>query len=129
MRATEADKPAVSPQLLLLLRRFQLLFLFLLVAFALITAAQSLFFRIQHDGPMVLYPGYLFINGYGVPYKDIFDINFPGSFLLYGLIGKIFGYNDLVLRSLDIALLILIGYLGYRLIRPINHRAGVFGAG
>jgi hypothetical protein len=121
------QQPAVSPGLLRLLDRFQSGFIAVMALLAVVLAVQSLFWRVQHDAPMVLYPGYLFISGSGVPYRDIFDVNMPGSFLLYGLIAKTVGTSDFALRTLDVLLLAVITLLGYRLFAKLNVRAALFG--
>ncbi len=77
--------------------------LLILVAFA------SLGWRFQHDSPILLYIAFL-IERFGcVPYRDIFDMNMPGMYLAYWIIGRFSGYTASGVRFAD--LLILSGML------------------
>lgn len=100
-----------------------IVFLFILL---LSVAFLSLKWRIQHDLPAVLYPGYLFMQG-NIPYKDIFDINFPGSFFLYGFLAKFIGIENISLRIFDLLILLLLSWMGWVCFGAINKKGTFFG--
>ena len=58
-------------------------------------AVMSLGWRLQHDSPIMLYIAYLIENLHYVPYKDIFDMNMPGTFMIHISAIKIFGPDDI----------------------------------
>jgi hypothetical protein len=72
-----------------------------LVAMALL----SLRWRVTHDAPIMLYMAYLVDHGHAVPYRDFFDMNLPGSYWLYALLGRVSGYGDFGLRVADLVCL------------------------
>ncbi len=43
----------------------------------------------------MLYLAYLMDRFGCVPYRDLFDINAPGTYAIYQLLGPYFGYDDL----------------------------------
>ncbi len=61
--------------------------------------------RLQHDGPIMMYCAWLMDKFNAVPYVDFFDMNAPGSYIAYWLIAKILGYGDFWLRVADFLLL------------------------
>jgi hypothetical protein len=69
------------------------------------SAFLSLRWRFQQDSPILLYIGWLIERLGYVPYRDIFDMNLPGSYALYALIGKISGYTDFGVRCVDLGIL------------------------
>ncbi len=57
-----------------------------LVAFAgvvvlIFTAVVSLSWRYVHDSPLMIYAGFLISHG-TVPYRDLFDMNMPGTYFV-----------------------------------------------
>jgi len=68
-----------------------------------------------------------FVKGLA-PYKDFFDINMFGIYVLHGLMGAIFGYNDIGLRLWDITWLLATCLLIYLIMAKIDWRAGWFAA-
>ena len=65
-------------------------------------AAFSLRWRMMHDAPPMLYLAYLIEHLHYVPYRDFFDVNTPGIYLVSVCIGLIFGYSDLGFRCADL---------------------------
>jgi hypothetical protein len=122
----KSSNAAMSGGMLRALSLLQVLYVSAAVVLALFLSAKSLGYRPQHDVPMVLYPGWLFLQG-EVPYKDIFDVNFPGSFLLYGMIGAVTGLSDVGLRIADLVVLATLCWMGYRIMRHISQRAAICG--
>ncbi|HTO71973.1 MAG TPA: hypothetical protein VMR31_19100 [Myxococcota bacterium] len=68
-------------------------------------AVLSLSWRVTVDAPIMLYMGLLVEQRHAVPYRDFFDMNLPGSYWLYGILGRVSGESDLGLRILDLAYL------------------------
>lgn len=79
------------------------LFLAFLAIIFLVEFVLSFGWRIRGDSVYIHYLAYL-INEHGfVPYRDLFEINMPGTYLFHIAIGKLFGYSDYALRMVNIA--------------------------
>lgn len=76
------------------------------------TAAVSLSWRYVHDSPLVIYGGFLISHG-TVPYRDLFDMNMPGTYLVMLAMGKVFGWNDGGFRAFDIICLAILAVLTF----------------
>lgn len=79
---------------------------YLLVAFLaiifLVEFTISFDWRARGDSVFIHYLAYL-INEHGfLPYRDLFEINMPGTYLFHIAIGKLFGYSDNALRMVNI---------------------------
>ncbi|HWP30606.1 MAG TPA: hypothetical protein VNK96_02630 [Fimbriimonadales bacterium] len=120
------EEEKISKRLAHLLYSAQNAYLVFLFILLLTVAFISLKWRIQHDLPAVLYPGYLFMQG-NIPYKEIFDINFPGSFFLYGFLAKFIGIENISLRLFDLLMLFLLSWMGWVCFGPINKKGTLFG--
>jgi hypothetical protein len=55
-----------------------------------------------HDAPLMHYIAWRISEG-AVPYRDVFDMNFPGVYLLHLLALKLFGVGDTGWRAFDLA--------------------------
>jgi hypothetical protein len=55
-----------------------------------------------------------------VPYRDMYDTSFPGTFLLYGAITALTGYTDLACRLTDVVLLLYVSWLTWRLLGGVS---------
>ena len=76
----------------------------------LLVAFESLGWRMEHDTPLMHYVAFLMDKYDRVPYRDIFDMNMPGTYAFHYVIGKLFGYGDLGFRIADLGLLsVLLG--------------------
>jgi hypothetical protein len=64
----------------------------------------SLGWPLIHDAPLMHYAAWL-IRGGAVPYRDVFDMNFPGVYLLHLLALSLFGSGDLGWRLFDLVAL------------------------
>lgn len=107
------------------MRFADVLFVGFLGAFGLqivMTSALLLQTRVMHDAPIMAYTGLLLEHFRLAPYRDFFDMNLPGAYLAFGAIGRIFGYSDLALRSVDLGLLILILVMTGLALRPLGLR-------
>jgi hypothetical protein len=85
------------------------------VALLLMTAWRSLHWPIDHDGDVMEYIAWSIRSG-AAPYRDIFDLNFPGAYLFY-MAGQTFGtgalqFQVLSLTSLGVVLVALSRVLG-----------------
>jgi hypothetical protein len=90
--------PALKPSTL------RIVFALLTVWFAVcvsITIAHSMRWPLVHDSPILLYMVYLSEHGMRL-YRDIVEVQFPGSFLLYSLERHLFGPSDLAFRLFDL---------------------------
>jgi hypothetical protein len=63
-----------------------------------------------------------------VPYRDIFEMNVPGTYLAYSIIGKITRYNELGIRCADIFILLMIAVLNWVWMKRIDSRSAWFGS-
>ena len=70
----------------------------------LISCAASVRWRYQHDSPLMIYAGWLVAQG-AVPYRDFFDMNMPGTYLVMRAMGAVFGWNDFGVRLFDLSCL------------------------
>ncbi len=71
----------------------------------LLNALLSLRWPFRHDPPILLYMTWLMDRFGLVPYRDIFDMNLPGTYAVYALIGRTSGYTDLGVRCVDLGIL------------------------
>lgn len=75
-------------------------------ALLVVAAVASLRWRIQHDSPILLYTTFLMDKFGCIPYRDIFDMNLPGTYLAYYWMGQLSGYTDIGMRIMDLSILI-----------------------
>ena len=79
------------------------LFLASLATVFLVELGLSLSWRLLSDSAFLHYVAYL-INEHGfVPYRDIFEVNMPGTYLFHMAIGRMFGYSDFAFHMVDVA--------------------------
>ncbi len=71
-------------------------------------AIATLQWRMFHDSTAFMYCAYL-INELGfIPYRDIFEVQLPGTFFIYSIIGRLAGYSDLGFRIADLIYLAVV---------------------
>ena len=78
---------------------------FLIAALFLLFVIQlgfSLTWKFVHDGPLLQYVAFLILESDLIPYRDIFDVNLPGTHFFFIFWIKLFGYSDFGFRILDI---------------------------
>lgn len=85
-------------------------------------AALSLAWPMMHDSPIMLYVAYLMARFHYVPYRDVFDMNMPGAYLLYLFVGGVFGYGDLGFRLADLLYLVAILTVTWSFLRQLGTR-------
>ena len=71
-------------------------------------AAYSLRWPYIHDSPLMLYAAWHIAHG-AVPYRDLFDMNMPGTYFAMWVLGAFFGWDDLGFRVFDLLCISLIG--------------------
>ncbi|MCA9949674.1 MAG: glycosyltransferase family 39 protein [Anaerolineales bacterium] len=82
----------------------------------------ALSWRMEHDVPNLHYVAFLIDRFDYVPYRDIFETNLPGIFLLHLAIGKLFGYGDTAFRWLDTFSLFLLSAVTWGILRRFGAR-------
>ncbi len=60
--------------------------------------------RLVHDAPIMHYVAWQILEG-ATPYRDLFDMNFPGVYVAHLLVLATLGSGDLAFRLFDVALL------------------------
>lgn len=80
----------------------------------------SLQWKFSHDSPILLYVVFLIDKFNYVPYRDIFDINLPGTYFIYYLIGHFSDYSDLGFRIADIVIVTGISTTTFFWLRPLG---------
>jgi hypothetical protein len=87
----------------------------------------SLPWPLIHDTPIMHYIAWRISQG-AVPYRDLFDMNFPGVYLVHLLVLKTLGAGDAAWRLFDLLWLTLASFLVGALARPWGRLAAVGGA-
>jgi hypothetical protein len=92
-----------------------------LAIFVLAYALVSLRWQIEHDSPLLLYAGFL-IEKFGyVPYRDFFEMNPPGTFLVNLGLFRLIGFSDLRFRIADLIWLTLLVILSWIYLRALTN--------
>jgi hypothetical protein len=99
-----------------------------LTALVAVLALGSLRWGLQHDLPILLYDGWLTFSAGRAPYREIFEMNPPGTFLVYGALDALTHGNDLALRFVDLACMIGLGALTMLALRRHGWPAGLIAA-
>ena len=84
----------------------------------------SLDWPLISDTPIYHYIAWLISIG-KVPYKDIFDMNFPGTFLLHLFAIKVFGSGDLGWRIFDLLWLNMINVCVFYYLKPLGRLSDI----
>lgn len=90
-------------------------------------AWRSLGWPLIHDGPIMHYVAWLIAQG-AVPYRDAFDMNLPGAYLIHWTLLATAGVGDLAWRSFDLGWVALVCALLYVYCRPLGDRWAAAGA-
>ncbi len=88
---------------------------------------RSLGWPLIHDAPLFHYIGWLVGQG-RVPYRDIFDMNLPGIYLLHWALLAAAGPGDLAWRLFDLGWLAATAAALYVFCRPLGGRDGAAAA-
>jgi hypothetical protein len=89
-------------------------------------AWRSLAWPLIHDAPLMHYIGWVIGEG-GVPYRDVFDMNVPGVYLIHAALLAVAGPGDLAWRLFDLGWLAATSALLWAYARPLG--AGPAAAG
>ncbi|KXK13152.1 MAG: hypothetical protein UZ14_CFX002001891 [Chloroflexi bacterium OLB14] len=98
------------------MKRIQILFIILLAIFLITQAIFSLHWPLTHDEAPLFYETFLMQNG-KIPYKDFFDFQMPGSYIIYYFLGTLSNFGALRIRLLDIFILATIIFITYQALK------------
>ena len=96
-------------------------------AVALWLAWRSLGWPLIHDAPIMHYIAWR-ITGGAVPYRDLFDMNFPGVYLVHLAVVTLLGPGDAAWRAFDLGVTVLASLAVGALAAPWGRMAAVGGA-
>ncbi|MBI3152442.1 MAG: hypothetical protein HYZ21_09930 [Chloroflexi bacterium] len=96
------------------MRRITVIVLILLAAFLLTQAAFSLQWPIAHDEAPLFYEAFLMQSEGRIPYRDIFDFQMPGSYIVYYLLGILGGFGAFRIRILDLFILAALIFITFQ---------------
>jgi hypothetical protein len=80
-----------------------------------------------HDAPLMHYIAWVIAQG-GVPYRDIFDMNLPGAYLIHAAVIALMGGGDLAWRLFDLGWLATTCGLLWMYARPVGAWPAAAGA-
>lgn len=89
--------------------------------------ARSLDWPLIHDAPLMHYVAWRIADG-AVPYRDLFDMNLPGAYLIHLGVLALAGDGDLPWRLFDLGWLAVTAALLYAYCRGLADPAGAAGA-
>lgn len=116
-RLARAAAPFVNPLgILILLAPF--------LAAVVVCLAASWRWPLIHDAPLMDYIAGRILSG-AVPYRDIFDMNLPGTYVIHIVALRVFGRGDLGWRIFDLLWLSLTACALYAFCRPISRWGGL----
>jgi hypothetical protein len=100
----------------------------LCIALALVAgrALLTLRWRMVHDSPLLLYVSFLMDRHEAVPYRDVFDMNMPGTYFINLILAKTLGYSDIAFRVFDLLHLFALTVVTYLWTRRIHRYVGYF---
>jgi hypothetical protein len=98
----------------------------LVLSLQIIVLAQHTFlWRYGEDNGFLYYYSWLINEHHYLPYRDLHETSFPGTFLIYGLITKLTGYS---VTAYNITHMILFGFLcwaSYTLLKRIDRKMAI----
>lgn len=96
--------------------------LLILAAVFVVLTIHSLSWRLDLDGPLLLYVPMMW-DRYGlVPYRDVFEFNAPGGYVINWLALKAFGASDMGMRLADLSYLAALSGTTALAMRPCGRR-------
>jgi hypothetical protein len=98
------------------------------LSFAVLLALFSLRWPVVHDLPIMLYDGYLMDDLGRVPYRDFYEINAPGTMLIFAFLHRLTGGAALPLRFIDLGILAAIGAFTVVALRAHGTLSGLLAA-
>lgn len=106
------------------MKPFTSFFIILFAVFLIVQAIFSLQWQLAHDEAPLFYEALLMQNG-DMPYKDFYDFQMPGSYIIYYLLGIISNFGALRIRILDLIILASIIFITYHAIKKINKTSAI----
>lgn len=106
------------------MRTIKIFVISLLAIFIIVQASFSLQWPLAHDEAPLFYEAFLMQNG-KIPYKDFFDFQMPGSYIIYYLLGTLSNFGALRIRILDIIILASILFITYLALKKINKTSAI----
>lgn len=86
----------------------------------LVQAVASLRWQVVFD-TSVIHTVAFYVDRIGLaPYRDIFEASMPMSYLVHIAAGRMLGYSDLALRVVDVASLLALMAVTWRILRPLG---------
>lgn len=121
MQTARVDPPGIGTDLERspALRRSLTVLLVAAMGAAILVTFTSLWWPRFHDAPILEYVAWLIRQGRR-PYTDMFDMNFPGTYLFHVAGQDLLGSSDLSFRVRDVALLGLGCFAAYRVLRVFD---------
>ncbi|HQQ62172.1 MAG TPA: hypothetical protein PLF22_01225 [Pseudomonadales bacterium] len=92
---------------------------------AIALAIGSFQWRLGNDVGFFYYASMLVNEHSYLPYRDIHDTSFPGTYLIYALITGLTGYSSTGFLCVNLLLATLNGFLLYRILRPVHTHMGI----
>jgi hypothetical protein len=89
-----------------------------------VSGLASLSWPYIHDSPLMLYAGWYLAQG-GVPYRDLFDMNMPGTYFAMWALGSVLGWNPLGFRIFDLLSVATVALATFIWLRPFGRSAAV----
>ena len=99
------------------MRRATHIILFLLAALLVTQAAYSLRWPIAHDEAPLFYEAFLMQSEGRIPYRDIFDFQMPGSYIVYYMLGMLSSFGPYRVRILDLLILAALIVITFQFMR------------
>ena len=96
----------------------------LVICIAGVLALLSLRWPLYHDLPIFLFDGYLMHDLGLIPYRDFFEVNSPGTMVMYGLLHQLSDGDELMLRLVDMIVLAGISFFTIQALRDHGWRSG-----
>lgn len=100
--------------------RVKYIFLAFLFMVFLVQFVLSFSWRVRGDSVYLHYVAYLINEHDFLPYRDIFEINLPGTYLFHMAVGRIFGYSHYGLRIVNIAWLTATFVVTWLIMKPFG---------
>jgi hypothetical protein len=92
-----------------------------------VSIALSYRWGINQDTPLIHYVVFLMAHGFA-PYRDIVEMNMPGSYMTEWAVIHLLGPGDAAWRIYDVLLMAIAALAGWSILRPTGRWAAFFGA-
>ena len=96
------------------------IFFLMLIVFVVYGGFFVSLYPMHSEGSVLHYLAWMIDVQAAVPYKDVFETAFPGSFLFHMGIGHFFGYEDGAFRFVDSCWLLALMWTTWRIMRRVD---------